>query len=141
VTSIARAAAMLRLSEQDLTAYLALQPWVEAATVRFAGADEVTVSGSFGVPGVPGLSSPRAELRGRVLARGSQLLLRVEAITLGGRAAPGLVNRVLEQTLNPLVDLADHAVPSRVDSVEVSGGELVIRASGSDLSLRPPPPR
>jgi hypothetical protein len=80
-------------------------------------------------------------LRGRVLARGSQLLLRVEDITLGGRAAPGLVNRVLEQTLNPLVDLADHAVPSRVDSVEVSGGELVIRASGSDLSLRPPPPR
>ena len=136
ISSIGRATVSLHLSEQDLTAFLGRQQWVESGEVRFSGADEISIAGRLGVPGLPALSSPRAELRGRLVPRGAQLLLRVDAISLGDRAAPVWMRRILEQTLNPLFDAADHAVPSQLDSVEAGAGELVIRASGSDLSLR-----
>ncbi len=136
VTSIGHAAVALHLHERDLTEFLLRQEWVESATVQFSGTDGITIAGRLGVPGLPALSSPRAELRGRLLPRGAQLLLRVDAVTLGDRAAPALARRILEQALNPIFDAADHALPSQLDSVEAGAGELVIRASGSDLSLR-----
>ncbi|HEX2540184.1 MAG TPA: LmeA family phospholipid-binding protein [Caldimonas sp.] len=142
VTSIGRAAIALHLREQDLTEFLGRQPWLESGTLAFSGSDEITIAGRLGVPGLPAaISSPRAELRGRLVPRGAQLLLRVDAITFGDRAAPPLVRRVVEQTINPLFDAADHAVPSQLDSVAVVGGELVVRASGSDLTLRRDAPR
>jgi hypothetical protein len=141
VVSIGRAAIALHLSEQDLTDFLARQDWIEAGSVRFSGTDAIVIAGRVGVPGLPALSSPRAELRGRLLPRGAQLLLRIDAVTLGDRAAPLLVRRLLEQTINPLFDAADHAVPSQIDSVAVIQDELVMRASGSDLALRRDPPR
>ena len=136
VTSIGRAAIALHLREQDLTEFLRRQEWVDSAAVRFTGADRVTIEGRLGVRGLPALSSPRAELQGRLVPRGAQLLLRIDAIRLGEGTAPPLMRRILEQTLNPIFDAADHAVPSQLDSVEARDGELVIRASGSDLNLR-----
>ena len=141
VTSIGRAAIALHLHEQDLTEFLRRQEWVESATVRFSGSDEITIAGRLGVRGLSALSSPRAELHGRLVPRGAQLLLRIDAIRLGDGTAPPLVRRILEQTLNPIFDAASHAVPSQLDSVEAGGGALVIRASGSDLSLRRAAPR
>lgn len=138
IVSIGRATVALHLSEQDLSDFIGRQEWIDAGTVRLSGADEIRVAGRIGVPGMPALSSPRAELRGRLVPRGAELLLRIDAVTLGDRAAPSLVRRLLEQSLNPIFDAADHAVPSQLDSVAVSAGELVIRASGSDLGLRRP---
>jgi hypothetical protein len=141
VTSVGRAVVALHLREDDLTEFLRRQEWVESATVRFSGADEITIDGRLGVRGLPALSSPRAQVRGRLVPRGAQLLLRIDAIRLGDGTAPSLVRRILEQTLNPIFDAADHALPSQLDSVDVGSGELVIRASGSDLSLRRPRPQ
>ncbi len=136
VTSIGRAAVALHLSEQDMTDHLAAHRWVEAASVRFSGVDEITVGGRLGIPGLTALAPMPAEFRGRVVARGAQLLLRVDAITLGSQAAPALARRAVEHALNPIFDASEHAVPAQIDAVEVAAGELVIRASGSDL--RPP---
>jgi hypothetical protein len=141
ISSIGRATVALHLTEQDLTAFLGRQEWVESGAVRFSGADGITIAGRLGVPGLPALSSPRAELHGRLVPRGAQLLLRVDAVSLGDRAAPVWMRRILEQSLNPLFDAADHALPSQLDSVEAGAGELVIRASGSDLTLRRPEQR
>lgn len=141
VTSVGRATVALHLREQDMTDHLAGQRWVEGATVRFSGADEITVGGRLGIPGLTALALLPAEFRGRVVARGAQLLLRIDAITIGAQAAPALARRAVEQAINPIFDAAEHAVPSQIDAVQVAAGELVIRASGSDLSLRPPTPR
>ena len=134
VTSVGRAAIALHLHEQDMTEFLRRQEWVESATVRFSGADAITIEGRLGVRGLPALSSPRAELRGRLVPRGAQLLLRIDAIRLGDAAAPTWLRRILEQTLNPIFDAAGHALPSQLDSVDAGSGELVIRASGIDLT-------
>lgn len=138
VTRVGRADLALHLSEQDMTDHLARQPWVEGASVRFPGNDRITVGARLGIPGLTALAPVPAEIRGRVVARGARLLLRVDAITLGAQAAPALARRAVEQALNPIFDASEHAVPSQIDSVQAAGGELVIRASGSDLSLREP---
>jgi hypothetical protein len=141
VTSIGEAGVSVRLAASDLAAHLVAQPWLRRPSVRFTPPADITVEARLTLPGVAGLASPPAQFRGHLMPRGSTLVLGIDAMSFGDRDALPIFRGLVEQAINPIVDVGDYAVPSRVDSVTVEGDELVIRASGSALTVRPPSSR
>ena len=139
VTSIGDASVSLHLLASDLRDYLATQQWLERPSVSFSAPADITIRARLTIPGVPGLGAP-AEFRGRLLARGSALVLGIEAMSFGDRGAPLLVRSLVEQAINPIFDAGQYAVPSRLDSAAVEADALVIRASGSRLTVFRPAP-
>ena len=135
ISALRDARARLRLQAADLAEYLGRR-WIEAPEVRFGDAGEIVVIGRLRVPRLASTVGPPAEFRGRLVPRGAQLLLAVETLRLGDRAAPALALGLVEAAINPLFDAAAHPIPARFDRVAAEGDALVIEASGSRL---PPP--
>ena len=137
ITSIADANVTATLSASDLAAYLDQQRWITESAVRVVAPATVIVSGRFKLPGT-GLSllpSLVGEIRTTLAPRGSQLLLKVDALRLGDREAPALARNLIEQAINPLFDVEHYAVPSRIDRAAVEGNSIIVAASGSQISL------
>ncbi|MBA3592023.1 LmeA family phospholipid-binding protein [Methylibium sp.] len=142
VDSIGDAQASAHVRAADLAAFLRRQGWVQGATVTFSGRNGITVTGRPSMAGfttAPALGN--AEFRGRLLPQGSQLRLAVDAVRIAGFEATELTRAVLEGTINPILDTSAYAVPSRIDAVEMQGGAMVIRASGSGLKPAAAAPR
>lgn len=137
IVSIGSAAVTADLLDGDLAAHLAARGWIDEATVAFRAPSEVVASGRLKAPGLAFGPTVAAEFRGRLLARGSRLHPSVDTLRLGATAAPALVRSALEAAIDPVVDAASFAVPSRIDAVAVEGAVLRIRGSGADLTLPP----
>ena len=136
VTAVGTATATLRLRADDLTAYLAKQRWIERPSVRLVAPAGIVVAARLQLPGLELPTAFSVEFRGRLIAAESKLLLAVDGLDLGDRAAPWLARGLIERAINPLFDLAPHALPARIDSVEVDGDALAVHASGSRITLR-----
>lgn len=137
ITSIADAYVTATLSASDLAAYLGQQRWITEPAVRVVAPATVIISGRFKLPGIDASLLPYlvGEIRTTLAPRGSQLLLKVDALRLGDREAPALARSLVEQAINPLFDVAHYAVPSRIDRAAVEGNAIVVAASGSQISL------
>jgi len=135
ISALRDARASLRLRADDLAEYLGRR-WIEAPQVRFGDAGTIVVTGRLRLPQLAASIGPSAEFRGRLVPRGAQLLLAIEALRLGDRAAPALALGLVEAAINPIFDASEHPVPARFDRVAAEGDALVIEASGSRL---PPP--
>lgn len=133
VVGIGSAAVMAELLAGDVASYISSHSLLEDAKVSFVMPSSVVATGRIRIPGTILSSAAVGELRGNLQADGSRLHLNVESLSLGSVAAPGLLRSALEAAINPLVDLSTFAVPSQIDSIQVDGSRLLIRASGADM--------
>ncbi len=122
------------LLADDLAAFLSARGWSRDVQVSFAAPNTINATGRFGLPG-SGTSVP-AELRARVGSMGTQLYLDIDALSLGPVTAPPMVRLLLQAAVNPLFDISGFAMPAQIDSVQVEGAVLRLRASGVDLVPR-----
>lgn len=136
VSAVGAAKATLQLRADDLTAYLETQRWIDRPSVRFVAPSGIVVSARLKLPGLALPAAFGVEFRGRLIPAESKLLLAVDGLNLGDRAAPWLARGLIEQAINPLVDLADYALPARIDAIEVEGDALMLHASGSRIRTR-----
>jgi len=136
ITAIGAATVTATLGANDLAAYLGQQPWITEPAVRVEMPATIIVSGRLKLPGIEVgiLPALAGEFRGTLAARGSQLRVSIESLRLGKNEAPALARGLIEQAVNPLFDIAHHAVPSRIDRATVEGQAIVVTASGSQLS-------
>lgn len=136
ITSIGAATVTATLSASDLVAYLGQQRWIAEPAVRVEMPAMIIVSGRLKLPSleVGILPALAGEFRGTLAARGSQLRVSIGSLRLGKSEASALVRSLIEQAVNPLFDVADYAVPSRIDRATVEGQAIVVTASGSQLS-------
>ena len=134
ITSIGDANVTVTLNASDLAAYLGEQRWIAEPVVRVEAPATVIVSGRLKLPGAEMLPVLSGEFRGALVARGSQLLLNVQSLRLGDREAPAFARSLIEQAINPLFDVANYAVPSRVDRATVESNAIVVSASGSQIT-------
>jgi hypothetical protein len=140
VDSIGDAQVEVRLRAGDVAGFLRKQGWVEGAAVGFTGRNGIVVTGQPVMQGYTAPALGNVEFRGRLVPRGSQLRLTVDAVRIAGFEATELTRAVLEGTINPLFDAQAHAAPSQIDDAEVQAdNSMLIRASGS--RLRPAPQR
>lgn len=136
LTSIGQAQVIIRLQADDLAAYLQQQSWIEQPTVRFTDESQIVVRARLKLPVLGLVTSQDAEFVGRLIPNGSRLLMRVESVRYGDRAAPLVAREMLDQAINPVIDLARYATPSRIDAVRVEVDALIMTASGSQLQIR-----
>lgn len=139
-TSIGAASAVVQVAAADLARFVERRGWLANPEVRLLPPDAVELTGSLRVPGLAlgGAEArwPTGSLRGRLVPDGPRLLLTVDVLRLGDRDLPALARGVLAAVANPLLDLSAHAVPARLDRVEVRDGVLRLEASGSALRVR-----
>ncbi len=133
LVSIGSAAVLADLLANDVASYMASRGLIEDAKVSFVAPSSFVATGRIKIPGTSLSSAASGEFRGNLQAAGSQLRLNVESLAFGPVAAPALLRSALEVAIIPLVDLSSFAVPSRIDSIQVDGEKLQIRASGVDL--------
>ena len=135
ITSLGEARLSLRLKVDDVAAYLGSSEWIDRPAVRVSAPDKIFISGRLKIAGIPLGATSAADLEGRLQARGTQLRLGVDALSWRGQAAPALVRAVVEQAINPILNVSQYAVPTRIDSAVVEGDAIVITASGSNMLL------
>ena len=133
VTAVDDARLSLRLKVDDVAAYLGASEWIDRPAVRVSAPDKVFISGRLKIAGIALGSTSAADLEGRLQTRDTQLRLTVDALGWRGQAAPALVRALVEQAINPILDVAQYAVPAHVDSAVVDGDAILITASGSNL--------
>ena len=133
VTAVDDARLSLRLKVDDVAAYLGASEWIDRPAVRVSAPDKVFISGRLKIAGIALGSTSAADLEGRLQTRDTQLRLTVDALVWRGQAAPALVRALVEQAINPILDVAQYAVPAHVDSAVVDGDAILITASGSNL--------
>ena len=131
LTSVGEAHGQVKLVAGDLAEYLRLSGWLDRATVRFEPPNRIVATGIPSVAGIPVMSRGESEFQGRLFAQGSQVLLTVDYLRLGSVEATPVVCLVLRAALNPLFDISGYPLPTRIDSVQVRDGALLILASGS----------
>jgi LmeA-like phospholipid-binding len=130
VTSVADARLSLTLKVDDVVAYLGASEWIDQPAIRVSAPDRVFISGRLKIAGVPLGSTAAADMEGRLQARDTQLRLAVDALSWRGQPAPGLVRSLVEQAINPILNVSQYAVPARIDSARVDGDAFIITASG-----------
>lgn len=135
VTALGDARLTLRLKVDDVAAYLGAGEWIDRPAVRVSAPDKVFISGRLKIAGIALGSTSAADLEGRLQARDTQLRLAVDALNWRGQAAPALVRALVEQAINPILNVAQYPLPARIDSAVVEGDAIVITASGSNLLL------
>lgn len=135
VTAVGDARLSLRLKVDDVAAYLGSSEWIDRPAVRVSAPDKVFISGRLKIAGIALGPTSSADLEGRLQARDSQLRLTLDALSWRGQTAPALVRALVEQAINPILNVAQYALPSRIDSAVVEGDAIVITASGSNLLL------
>lgn len=135
VTAVGDASMSLRLKVDDVAAYLGASEWIDQPAVRVSAPDKVFISGRLKIAGMALGSTSAADVEGRLQARGTQLRLGVDALSWRGQTAPALVRALVEQAINPILNVAQYPVPARIDSVVVEGDAIIINASGSNLLL------
>ena len=135
VTAVGDTRLSLRLKADDVVAYLGASEWIDQPAVRVSAPDKVFISGRLKIAGIPLGPTSTADLEGRLQARGTQLRLAVDVLSWRGQTAPALVRALVEQAINPILNVAQYAVPARIDSAVVDGDAIVISASGSNLLL------
>lgn len=135
VTAVGDARLSLRLKVDDVAAYLGSSEWIDRPAVRVSAPDKVFISGRLKIAGIALGPTSSADLEGRLQARDSQLRLTLDALSWRGQTAPVLVRALVEQAINPILNVAQYALPSRIDSAVVEGDAIVITASGSNLLL------
>ena len=135
ITSIGGANVTVTLSASDLATYLGEQRWIAEPVVRVEAPATVIVSGRLRLMDGGVLPVLSGEFRGSLVASGTQLLLNVESLRLGGYEAPALARSLIGQAINPLFDVAHYAIPSRIDRATVERNAIVVSASGSQITL------
>ncbi len=135
VTAVGDARLSLRLNAADVAAYLGSSEWIDQPAVRVSAPDKIFISGRLKIAGIPLGATSAADLQGRVQARDTQLRLGVDALSWRGQTAPALVRALVEQAINPILNVAQYAVPTRIDSAVVEGDTIIITASGSNMLL------
>jgi hypothetical protein len=135
VTAVGDARLSLRLKAADVAAYLGSSEWIDQPAIRVSAPDKVFISGRLKIAGIALAPIGAADLEGRLQARDTQLRLTVDAMGWRGQTAPALVRGLVEQAINPILNVAQYPVPARIDSVVVEGDAIVITASGSNVLL------
>ena len=135
VTSVGDARLSLRLNAAEVAAYLGSSEWIDQPAVRVSAPDKIFISGRLKIVGISLASVASADLEGRLQARDTQLRLAVDALAWRGQSAPALVRGLVEQAINPILNVAQYPLPTRIDSAVVDGDAIVISASGSNLLL------
>ena len=135
VTAVGDARLSLRLKVDDVAAYLGSSEWIDRPAVRVSAPDKIFISGRLKIAGIALGATSAADLEGRLQARDTQLRLGVEALSWRGQTAPALVRALVEQAINPILNVSQYAVPTRIDSAVVEGDAIVITASGSNMLL------
>ncbi len=116
--------ATVRLLQEDVQRALEDRPYIEGATVRFAGGT-VQISGRVTAAG----AKVDAELAGRLVVEGTrQIVLHVETMSLSGLSLPPGVANLVIAPVNPLLSVDAFPVPLRLLTVEVFDGSAVITA-------------
>jgi LmeA-like phospholipid-binding len=133
VTAVGDARLSLRLKVDDVAAYLGTSEWIDRPAVRVSPPDKVFISGQLKIAGIALASFATADLEGRLQARDTQLRLAVDALSWRGQTAPALVRALVEQAINPILNVAQYPLPARIDSAVVEGDAIVITASGNNL--------
>jgi len=136
VTGIGAAQAVVWVSAADLQSYLEQQSWIAQPQVRLVPPNGITVTGSLRIPVGGAALSASTSFSGRLVPSGSQLLIAVDALSLGDRQAPPLLRSLVGTAVNPLFDLSDYAVPSTIDRISVQSG-WAMRADAAGLAARP----
>ena len=135
VNAVGDARLSLRLKPEDLAAYLGSSEWIDRPAVRTVAPDRVFLTGRLKIAGIPLGAEASADLQGRLEARGPQLHLAVDSLSWQGQTASALIRALVERAINPLFNLAQYAVPARIDGARVDSDAIVIDASGSNLLL------
>ena len=135
MTSVGDARLSLRLNAAEVAAYLGSSDWIDQPAVRFSAPDKIFISGRLKIAGIALVSTATADLEGRLQARDTQLRLGVDALAWRGQTAPALVRGLVEQAINPILNVAQYPLPARIDSAVVEGNVIIITASGSNLLL------
>ena len=135
VTAVGDTRLSLRLKVNDIAAYLGASEWIDQPAIRVSAPDKVFISGRLKIAGMALGAASAADLEGRLQAKDAQLRLAVEALSWRGQAAPALVRALVEQAINPILNLAQSPLPTRIDNAAVDGDAIVITASGSNLLL------
>ena len=135
VSSVADVQLSLTLKVDDVAAYLGNSEWIDRPAVRVSAPDRIAISGRLKIAGMALGSTAAADLEGRLQARDTQLRLAVDALSWRGQSAPALVRTLVEQAINPILNVSQYAVPARIDSARVEGDAIIITASGSNLIL------
>ena len=133
MTSVGDARLSLRLNAAEVAAYLGSSDWIDQPAVRFSAPDKIFISGRLKIAGIALVSTATADLEGRLQARDTQLRLGVDALAWRGQTAPALVRGLVEQAINPILNVAQYPLPARIDSAVVDGNVIIITASGSNL--------
>lgn len=136
VSDINAATATMQLRATDLSAHLSRQRWIERGSVRLEPPDGIILSGHLRIPGLAVAPPVLAEIRGRLVPSGPQLLLAIDGLSLGAREVPGLARLLVEQAVNPVFDLSAYAAPSQVDRVVIDSDTVRIESSGSRMRIR-----
>jgi len=122
----------LQIKGVDVAAFLSR--WLGDPQVTLTPPDRIGVVGTPRIGGIAVGGAGGAELEGRLVGNGAQLLLTIERIRLGPGEAPRIARLVVERAINPIVDLTGAPLPTRLDAVEVGVDDTIrIAASGSRL--------
>jgi hypothetical protein len=137
LTAVGTTRVELQLKGTDLAAFLGR--WLGEPRVTLAPPDRIAIVGTPRLGGIALGGAGAAELQGRLVGQGSELFLTIERIRLGRGEAPPLARAILERAINPIFDVADAPLPTRLDAVEVGADDTVrIAASGSRLPQAAP---
>ena len=137
LTAVGAARVELQLKGADLALFLGR--WLAEPRVTLAPPDRIAVVGTPRLGGIALGGAAAAELQGRLVAQGAQLLLTIDRIRLGRGEAPSLARAILERAINPIFDVADAPLPARLDEVAVGVDDTIrITASGSRLPQAAP---
>ena len=137
LTAVGTTRVELQLKGADLAAFLGR--WLGEPRVTLAPPDRIAIVGTPRLGGIALGGAGAAELQGRLVGQGSELFLTIERIRLGRGEAPPLARAILERAINPIFDVADAPLPTRLDAVEVGADDTIrIAASGSRLPQAAP---
>lgn len=135
VTAVGDARVSLRLKVNDIAAFLGASEWIDQPAIRVSAPDKIFISGRMKIGGMALGAASAADLEGRLQAKDAQLRLAIDALGWRGQAAPALVRALVEQAVNPILNVAQSPLPTRIDSAVVEGDVIIITASGSNLLL------
>lgn len=136
--SVEAADARLWVKAEDVAAFLERRLFLEAVTVAFDTPDQASLSARPVIPGLALRSTPPMALQGRLVPRASELLIRVADMRMGDFTSGSLLSLMLEQAVNPLIDLSTLPVPACISGVRVDGDTLIVSALGGHPRGGPP---
>jgi hypothetical protein len=112
----------------DVAAFLERSPYLEGVVVMFEALDKVLLHARPVIPGISLSPATVVKLRGRLVRRGSELRLKIADMRMGTLISGVLPAHMLEQAINPLVDLSVLPALARISGMRIKGNALTVNA-------------